>query len=158
MILFLSSSRGCSVICEHLGAPQAVGIPDNPINHASLTQLSDILFSFLSRKEPFGVDGLTVSFSHAYLSRLPVLCLHWRSPSGWGGFKTCLTSMPVFFLGPDPNMPFLWPFSYTLKFPVASFPWFNRWYQAIGHIFIFNFLSNLPREPSMKTRQKFFPF
>lgn len=48
--LFLSSSRRRFVICEHPEAPPAGGVPDNPINQASLLQLSDIFPPFsLSR-------------------------------------------------------------------------------------------------------------
>lgn len=158
--LFLSSSRSRFVICEHPEAPQAGGVPDNPINQASLIQLSDIfppVFS-LERNPLVLLDSPSHVLIHTRADFL--YCFSTDAPhSGWGDFKTCLTPMPIFFLGPDQNRPFLWTFSYTLKFPVASLPWLRRWYQATGHnIFIFNFLSKHPREPSMNARQKFLPF
>ena len=146
--LFFSCSRRCFVICEHLEAPQAVGTSNNPINQASLIQLSDSSYSFLSQKVPSHASGLAFSPFHSHLGTCPLSCLPWCYPLWQRWLQGLPTTMPVFFLGPDQRTSFLWTLSYTPRFPnglISKELWYKKCYQTIIHIF--NFLSSVSREP-----------
>lgn len=102
-ICFYPLSRSHFVIYEHQEAPQAVGVPNDPVNQVILMQLSDIFFHFLSWKLPSSV-GLVDSPSHllddtwAYSSgHVFIGATH----SGRGGFRTFL---PQYQCSPQPQI------------------------------------------------------
>lgn len=154
--LFFSSSRGCFVICEHPEASWAVGVLNSPTKQAPLVQLSDILSRLPSPKMPFAFPP-----SHSHLGVFPLPCLHWCHPLWRRWLRMCPPQwLPVFCLGPDEGHLLCKP-SATIKIPsglISEELWHNSsCYHITGHIFIFNFLSCLSREPSMDARQKLHP-
>lgn len=113
--LFISSKSNF-IICEHVEAPQAVGIQNNPINQASRIQLSEILSIYSLLRYLLVLVGWP-----CHLPTRALLCLHWGCPLWQKWLQDFPSSMPVLFSEPDERPPPLWTLLYLLRFlPVSS--------------------------------------